>query len=114
MGLTRQCIQYLLEFENNEIVNSYFMTAFPVDELYFQTLVFNSDFANKTSAGGAEPQLAGLVNWRNLHYFEYDKKIKLFSEADYIFLKSRKEFFVRKVDSKISPKLLDLIDADHC
>jgi Core-2/I-Branching enzyme len=112
-ALTRGCIKYLIDFEHFEHINSYFYNIFPADEVYFQTLIFNSCYSEKTTFGGPELEKVGLTNWRNVHYFEYKKNIKVFSELDYELLKSRHELYVRKVNSSVSHKLLDMIDKSH-
>jgi len=112
-ALTRECIKYLLDFEHSEDINNYFYNIFPADEIYFHTLIFNSGYSDMTTYGGSEQEEIGLTNWRNLHYFEYKESIKIFSELDYDFLKLRQELFVRKVNSNISSKLIEMIDKDH-
>jgi hypothetical protein len=112
-ALTNDCIKYILSFEHLVQVNKYFYHIFPADELYFHTLIFNSCFRDKTTFKGPELEKVGLTNWRNLHYFEYGKNIKIFNEVDYEFPLSRNELFVRKVSSISSKKLLDKIDMSH-
>ncbi|MDG6885049.1 beta-1,6-N-acetylglucosaminyltransferase [Clostridium perfringens] len=113
-ALTRDCIDYIIKYyDNNKKFNKYFKTMFPVDELYFSTIVFNSSFKTHTVQGGCEEEKKGLVNWRNIHYFEYPQKIKVFSLEDFEMLKQRDELFVRKVNSSTSKLLLDKIDEIH-
>ena len=58
-----------------------------------------------------EPQKRWLVNWRNIHYFEFPNEgVVTFTEKDYDKIMNLDEIFIRKVRSKISDKLLDLID----
>ena len=58
-----------------------------------------------------EPVQRWLVNWRNIHYFEFpDSGVVTFTEKDYDKLMSREELFCRKVRSGVSDKLLDKID----
>ncbi|MCM3602198.1 beta-1,6-N-acetylglucosaminyltransferase [Robertmurraya korlensis] len=113
-ALTSECIKYIIKFHNeNKKFNRYFKHSFPVDELYFTTIVFNSKFSTSTSMGGPENEKRGLVNWRNIHYFEYPKNIKIFSEYDFQTLMERDELFCRKVNSIISRDLLEKIDKVH-
>ncbi|WP_251130820.1 beta-1,6-N-acetylglucosaminyltransferase [Exiguobacterium sp. s157] len=113
-ALTGNCINYIFDvYSNQEKFNNYFKSMFPVDELYFQTIVFNSEYFSKTSMEGPEEEKKGLVNWRNLHYFEYPDDIKVFTLNDYNFLKDRTELFCRKVNTKYSLDLLNLIDKEH-
>lgn len=113
-ALTGDCAKYVVEFyDTHKLFNHWFLHAFPADELYFTTVVMNSPFRNATSHHGPEPAEKGLVNWRNLHYFEYPPgKIKVLSEEDYGMLKKRPELYVRKVTTEDSSSLLDLLDQD--
>ena len=51
-----------------------------------------------------------LVNWRNLHYYEYPREITVFNENDYEKLINKEELFIRKVKSGVSDKLIDMIN----
>jgi len=113
-ALTGNCASLILGFhDNHPNFNDWFYHSFPSDELYFHTIVFNSRYAANTIYGGAEPEKAGLVNWRNLHYFEYADQIKIFTKDDYPFLINRPEFYIRKVTTELSKDLLDMIDCAH-
>ena len=79
------------------------------DEEYFHTIVHNSPFKYRCVKYD-EPERRWLVNWRNLHYFEYPKEIVTFTEKDFDKLINRDELFCRKVRSGISDTLLDKID----
>ena len=110
-ALTSECIKYIIEFsEKEEAFNKYCRNVFPADEIYFSSIVFNSPYSRKTTAKGPEKEQIGLINWRNLHYFEYPGKIKVFAESDYDFLKERSELFIRKTTTLQSSELLDIID----
>lgn len=110
-ALTGNCVNYILDFyDKNKKFNNYFKYVFPADETYFHSIVFNSIYANKTTNKGPEEENRELVNWRNLHYFEYPNHIRIFNENDYEFLKKQNCLFVRKTTTKDSTKLLDLID----
>ena len=113
-ALTENCIEYILKFsKKNNKFNRYFRHIFPADETYFHTIVFNSNFRLNTMNGGEEKEKKYLVNWRNLHYFEYNKCIKVFGIEDSKFLEKRKELFIRKVNTSYSKELLDMIDGWH-
>lgn len=112
-ALTDKCIKYILEVYTKEFkYNKYFEHVFPADETYFHTIIFNSKFASRTMNGGPEKEKKYLVNWRALHYFEYENQIKTFTEKDYDHLRQQNVIFIRKVDSETSLQLLDLIDRD--
>lgn len=110
-ALTSECVEYVIDFYNSQNkVNNYFRHVFPADETYFHTVVFNSTFAMNTTLGGPEKEVASLEYWRNLHYFEYPDKIKIFKEDDYEKLMNRECLFIRKTTTKESSRLLDMID----
>lgn len=109
-ALTDSCVKYIVEFEKNHPVYNKIMehVQFP-DEEYFHTIVHNSKFKYNCNKYD-EPEKRWLVNWRNLHYFEYPKEIVVFEKKDLDKLLARKELFCRKVRSGISDTLLDEID----
>ncbi|HAT4129109.1 TPA: beta-1,6-N-acetylglucosaminyltransferase [Clostridium perfringens] len=112
-ALTGQCIDYIIKFYNkNYKFNKYFQHIFPADETYFHSIIFNSKFSKNTINKGAEKENDELENWRNIHYFEYPKLIKIFKKEDYKYLKSQNCLFIRKTTTKDSSELLDLIDKD--
>jgi hypothetical protein len=111
-ALTGGCGRYILDFyDSHPSFNRWFYHAFPADELYFHTIVFNSPYASKTTSGGAEPEAKPLEAWRNLHYWEYPRTVTIFGEDDYERLRIRPELYVRKVTTDASGGLLDLLDA---
>lgn len=112
-ALTRDAVDYLLGHANSISLRRQFDTVFPADEIYFHTLIFNSRFAPRTVAGGAETGISDLVEARTLHYFEYPDLVRIFTAADDDYLAARDEMFVRKVNTAQSSGLLDLIDARH-
>lgn len=109
-AVTRECAEYLVEFEKTHPKFNKRMhhIQFP-DEEYFHTIVHNSKFKYQCIKYD-EPQQRWLVNWRNLHYFEYPKEITVFDEQDYEKLMAREELFIRKVRMGKSETLLDMID----
>ena len=78
--------------------------------MYFPTVIMNSEWADKTINHRPEPEKKGLVNWRNLHYFEYPQEIRVFVEDDFDKIKKLNELYIRKVNTEQSTGLLDKID----
>lgn len=112
-ALTHECIEYILEFyDRNTEFNQYFKYVFPADETYFHSIIFNSEFLNKTTYKGAEKDIVELCDIRNLHYFEYPDLIKIFDISDYDLIKNQECLFIRKTTTKKSTELLDLIDKE--
>lgn len=113
-ALTGACARYVVDFYHSQpTFNKWFRNAFPIDEMYFATVVMNSPFREKTSAGGPEPAKPGLVNWRNLHYFEYPGSIRVYEEKDHEFIGGLQELYIRKVNTAQSTPLLDKLDAEQ-
>jgi len=80
------------------------------DEEYFHTIVHNSEFKYRCVRHD-EPPERWLVNWRNLHFFDYPKEIAVMTENDFTRIMADDALFVRKVRTGLSDKLLDMIDA---
>ena len=113
-ALTGACAKFVVDFyENHPKYNHWYYHSFPADELYFTTVIMNSDFAKKTTFSGPEKEIRGLENWRNLHYFEYlPGKIRTFTIDDYAEIMKRKDLYVRKVNTRDSKGLLDMLDRE--
>ncbi|MCI9197115.1 MAG: beta-1,6-N-acetylglucosaminyltransferase [Lachnospiraceae bacterium] len=112
-AITGECAKYIIEFYlSHEKVNKWFKHAFPVDELYINTIVMNSKFSRNTFYKN-QKTIKSLVNLRNLHYFEYPSMVKVFTAEDYKMLCGLDELYCRKVNTNESSDLLDMIDAAH-
>lgn len=110
-ALTAECGAFMLDFvKGHPGFVRYYSHIFPCDETFFASILYNSEFARRTAKCGPEPEKRYLVNWRNLHYFEYPKQIRIFRQEDYEFLRQREELFVRKVCTGQSDGLLDMLD----
>ena len=111
-AVTRECAEYLVAFfDAHPVFNSRMAHIQFPDEEYFHTAVHNSPFKLRCSSF-SEPERRWLVNWRNLHYFEYPKEVTVLTESDYEKLSALEdELFVRKVRSDVSDTLMDLLDA---
>jgi len=110
-AVTRELAQYLVDFYDTHPKFNKTMQhiQFP-DEAYFHTVVHNSHFKYKCVKYD-EPFQRWLVNWRNLHYFEYPGEITVLTEQSYDKIMAEDALFVRKVRTGASDKLLDKIDA---
>lgn len=110
-AVTRECAKYMVDFYNTHPKFNKRMQhiKFP-DEEYFHTVVHNSRFKTHCVKYD-EPLKRWLVNWRNIHYFEFpDEGVVTFTEKDFDKLMGLEELFCRKVRSGVSDKLLDMID----
>ena len=112
---THDCVKYIIDFhKNHKKFNKWFHTAFAVDEMYFASIVMNSDFKRTTLMGGDEPAKKRLVSWRNLHYFEYIRlHIKIHTLEDFPFIQNLNDLYLRKVTTEESTPLLDKLD-ENC
>jgi hypothetical protein len=111
-AVTRECAAYLVDFFDTHPVFNKKMAhiQFP-DEEYFHTAVHNSSFKYKCSRYD-EPERRWLVNWRNLHYFEYPREITVFTDKDFDKLIAQEgALFIRKVRTAVSDALMDRLDA---
>lgn len=111
-AITRECAEYIIHFyETHPKFNRRMEHIKFPDEEYFHTVVHNSEFKDRCVKHD-EPTRRWLVNWRNIHYFEFPGEgVVTFTEKDYDKLMALDEIFIRKVRSGISDKLLDRIDA---
>jgi hypothetical protein len=81
-AITGDCANYVLEFyDTHPHFNRWFYYAFPPDELYFHTIIFNSEYAGRTTYGGPEQEARPLDSWRNLHYIESWRNLHYFEEV---------------------------------
>lgn len=106
--LTWPLIEHISEQFRNKTLANYFKYTFAPDELFLPTIVFNSPYAGQaTLHKGGYPGLKGLTQ---LHYIEYNKAIKVFTEEDFDLLMSTGKMFARKLVTGTSDALMDMID----
>jgi len=109
-AVTRELAVYLVDFYDshprfNQVMKH---VQFP-DEEYFHTIVHNSPYKQRCLKYD-EPVERWLVNWRNLHYFDYPREITVLTEKYYERIMADGALFARKVQTGISDALLDMID----
>jgi len=113
-AVTRELAEYFVRFyDTHPHFNAKMAHVRFPDEEYFHTIAHNSPFKQRCSSFN-EPERRWLVNWRNLHYFEYPDRITVFTAADHarIAAQAQDALFLRKVTSQDSAALLDLLDAE--
>lgn len=109
-AVTQACARFIVKFsESHSAFNKKMMHIQFPDEEYFHTIVHNSAFRYRCIRYD-EPEKRWLVNWRNLHYFEYPREITVFTEKDFEKIMQQDALFVRKVKTGISDRLMDMID----
>lgn len=98
-------VQYIFDFlKENSWYRKCFTKTFCSDEDFFQTMLYNSPLVDR------------IVN-DNLRYIDWtptypkENLPRVLDECDYEKIKARGCFFCRKIDSKKSGKLLELLNA---
>lgn len=135
-AITQECANYILNLSNNnKRLDKYFKTSFAPDEMYFHTIIFNSNFASSTINGGVE-DYSSRWSWNNFHYILSDsldccnvirnnfkndilkliKRKKYSGSVGFLNLDNLKEIkeskylFARKLNSNFSKELIKEID----
>ena len=85
-------------------------SAFAPDELYWQTIIFNSELRKNTVQNGQEHEITEYFGWAPLHYHHYNIKTSIFIEKDFDELKNSGYMFCRKVLPGQSDALMNKID----
>ena len=95
---------------NDKKYNKSMKTAFAAVEIYWQTVIFNSELRKNTVQHGAEHEITEHFGWAPLHYHHYDVDTSVFTEADFEELKNCGYMFCRKMAVGKSEDLMDKID----
>lgn len=107
-AITLLCARYIYEkLCSEKKMVCYFKTSFVPSELCIQTIVFNSPFARQAFL--YEGEFPGLAALTPLHYISYGKCIKTLTAEDWPALQQSGKMFCRKVVSKVSDELVDLV-----
>jgi len=110
-AVTRELANHFVEFyDTHPKFNSIMKHIQFPDETYFHTITHNSLF-KYNCVKYDEDVKRWLVNWRNLHYFEYPGEITVMCEKDFDKIINEDALFIRKVKTGVSEKLLDRIDS---
>ena len=110
---TRPCAEYIVNFfDTHPAFNRWFYLASTVDELYFSTVVYNSDFVKNTFHEDFDTARSGdLDRFKNLTHFIYDPgHIRIFTVDAAAELQNSKYLYARKLTSSASSDLMDLLD----
>ena len=113
MSLTHECVEYICDMmERNKNIAKYFKHSFVPEEKVIPTIVFNSPFKQYAEVSKFR-EYRGLINLSALEEFVYGKSIKVYTEEDYGSLVSSGKLFCRKVETTVSEKLMDMLDAHN-
>lgn len=109
MCITYALAKYVVTNMKNNAIMSYFRYSFVPEELVIPTIIFNSCYRNYASLS-ENKDYVGLRSLSAITYFNYGKKIQVFSEDNYDELRRCNKFFARKLETGISDSLLLKID----
>lgn len=113
MGTTfineKMCEYILSVYDTKDGFNKYMSHCFPGDEVYFHTIIHNSEFSNNIAKETIKNR-QGIETELNCTYFEYPDEVTIYTnKQDYEWLKKTDCLFVRKIN-ETSIELLDEID----
>ena len=106
--LSGEAIKYLLRFlkENGKTIRFFRYTHCP-DEMFFQTILMNSNFRKKVLPKDANHDCGS-------HYIEWvstkGRQPKVLTEKDYNNIINSKAMFTRKMESKVSQSLIEKLE----
>ena len=104
-AITPACAQYILDFvDNNPKFVGYFKTAFGPDEYFFHTIIGNSHFL-PNATGFQKYQGRGTFRMANLHLI-HPSLAYVYTDDDFDELQRSDKFFVRKITSSSSERLI--------
>ncbi len=110
-AFTRNGAKLILDtYFNDKKFNKIMKTSYAAVELYWQTIIFNSDLRKNTVQNGEEHVITEHFGWAPLHYHHYYVDTSIFNEGDYEEIKNSGYMFFRKVVPGVSDKLMDLVD----
>lgn len=110
-AFTRDSAELILKiYSEDKKFNKTMKRVYAPDELYWQTIIFNSKFRINTIQNGKEHEVTDHFGFAPLHYHNYDKEVVVYNENDFEELKSSGYMFFKKAQTGVSDKLLDKID----
>lgn len=101
-SMSIEICRYVLDYidKNPDYLNDLKQCYIP-EEFFFQTIIMNSEYRSK-----AVPDSLRYMDWT----FRNGNDPAILDETDFNKFKDSENIFIRKVDSKISRKLIDLVD----
>lgn len=110
-ALTPQCAAYVLDFSAREAeFMRWARSSFAVDEHFFHTIVANSDYC-AASDGFFPYQGSATYRMASLHLI-HESLRKIYTEADFDELRDSDKFFVRKIVSGQSDRLVERLNKE--
>ena len=103
VSITDKCVKYILD--NKKIIKKMFSHSYCADELFIQTLVYNSKFKDKIYR-----KYKGQEHHNTFRLIDWDRGSPYtFRSIDYKMLKETNCFFARKFSTKVDSKIIDKI-----
>lgn len=104
LSLPTEAAEYVLSYtEKNNFLDSMYHVTIP-EEFYFQTILENSKFKNNIAKGN--------LIYNDWNHKKYGSLPAILDENDYARVVSNDYFFARKIDPKISRKLISRISVE--
>ncbi len=110
-ALSDECVSYIIDcFERNKkSIKKTFYYSYAPDELIIPTIVFNSEFSNRTLRSSF-PHGTHYNEMTATHYINYDPIVQIFDESDAEKLLNSGKLFARKLNSEKSKRLIEIIN----
>ena len=110
-AFTRAAVKVLIEtYDNDKQFNKRMKHVHAPDEIYWHTIIFNSNFRKNTIQNGEEHEITEHFGWAPLHYHTYTVFTSVYQKEHFDELINSGYMFCRKVETGISDALLDKID----
>lgn len=112
-GCSMAAAEKIVNFHDcNPEYNKFFQSVYAPDECYYHTILYNSDFAKRTTCGG--PTTGDrLGEYMNITYYEYEDICTVFTKPEeWPRIRDSGKVYFRKVCSQ-STELLDMVDEIH-
>lgn len=104
LSLPTEAAEYVLNYtEKNNFLDSMYHVTIP-EEFYFQTILENSKFKNNIAKDN--------LIYNDWNHKKYGSLPAILDENDYARVVSNDYFFARKIDPKISKKLISRISVE--
>ena len=97
-------------YKNDKPFNKKMKKVHAAVELYWQTVIFNSELRVNTVQGGREHEITEHFGWAPLHYHNYDVYTSVYTEKDFDEVMGSGYMFCRKTVLGVSDKLVEMID----
>lgn len=109
--LTYECIKYVLDFlRNNKEFVRFFKYVHIPEEMFFQTIILNSPFANNAFGKISGPELSDVLRYLRWSRESGGMHPEILKKEDLTVLVQSDKLFARKFDMYEDSTILDLID----